>query len=116
MMPRRAASEIEPMTVTGIAIMRGHYDPHAIVVAVPVAQVIVKISDGKLLESGHAERDREAERISAAVVQVLESAGAKGIQAIHVDYIRPTSSSKPKVIDSIDFRKSPDGKFLKDMT
>ena len=99
-----------------VAVTTG-YDPSTILVAVPVAQVIVKISNSKLLQSGHAARDREAEAISAAVVQVIESAGpAKSIQAIHIDYIRPTDSSKPEVIDSIDFRKNPDGKFLKDVT
>lgn len=89
------------------------YGPDAVEVSVAGAQVVVNITDARLLGADHSARDAEAAKVSVSLAGALGSgAEAAAIQAIHVNYL----GSDRKLVDGIDFRRSPDGKFLKDIT
>jgi hypothetical protein len=93
------------------------YEASAVDVTIGSAQVVVTISDSKLLAADHAARDAEAATVSAAVARVIESPGAaSAIQAIHIDYAKRNAGSAATIIDAIDFRKNPEGRFAKDIT
>lgn len=89
------------------------YAPGAVQVTATGAQVIVNITDSRLLDADHAARDAEAAKVSGSLASAL-GAGAAGaaIQAIHVNYL----DRGGKVVDGIDFRRSPDGRFVRDIT
>jgi len=99
------ASELQKSVIAATA-----YGPEAVEVTIAGAQVIVNITDSRLLGADHAARDAEAAKVSGSLAGVLGSGAA--IQAIHVNYL----GRDRKLVDGIDFRRSPDGKFLKDIT
>jgi hypothetical protein len=93
------------------------YEASAVEVTIGTTQVVVTISDSKLLAADHAARDAEAATVSAAVARAIESPGAaSAIQAIHIDYAKRNAGSAATIIDAIDFRKNPEGRFAKDIT
>jgi len=93
------------------------YDASAVEVTIFTGQLAVNISNSKLLESDRAARKTEAAKISAATVKVLESGAAvNSIRAMQINYLSRAQASKPRVVDAIDFRKSPQGKFLMDIS
>ena len=89
------------------------YGRDAVEVTVAGAQVIVNITDPRLLGADHSARDAEAAKVSGSLAGALGSgAAAAAIQAIHVNYV----DSNKKIVDGIDFRRNPEGRFLKDVT
>ena len=93
------------------------YEASALDVMIATAQVVITISDSKLLAADHAARDAEAATVSAAVARAIESSGALSrIQAIHIDYVKRNAGAAATIIDAIDFRKNPEGRFAKDIT
>ena len=93
------------------------YEADFVNVTMLTSQVTIQIVNSKLLQQDHAARDAEAAKISAATARVVEAAGSAGsIQAIHIDYVTKDATAASKIVDAIDFRKNPDGKFLKDIT
>lgn len=64
-------------------------------------------------QSNHAGRDNEANVIGSTVSKVIAgSPEFRSLHTIRVQYVtRSTPGAAPKVIDTIDFRKSPRGSF-----
>ena len=67
--------------------------------------------NSSLNKAGHSARTTEAARIGPIVSEVLSGkADAGNIHTIRVQYLTG-SKTAPKVVDIIDFRKDPSGKF-----
>jgi hypothetical protein len=115
--PQASANAALAGDVRNAVVAATGYEASAVDVTIGSAQVVVTISDSKLLAADHAARDAEAATVSAAVARVIESPGAaSAIQAIHIDYAKRNAGSAATIIDAIDFRKNPEGRFAKDIT
>jgi len=103
---------------TAVATATG-YDLAFIEVTASPGQIIVQITDSKLLAGTHQERDAEATKIAYAVAKTTEAkANFATIQAIHVNYAKTDGkqSSPARISDGVDFRKDAAGHFTKDVT
>ena len=79
-------------------------------------QFVVTITNSHL--TSQTERENEANRIVATIVRsIAEKPELKGIQAIHIDYVkRDPGSEHTETVDGIDFRRDPDGNFRHHIT
>ena len=94
------------------------YDPAAVELTATHVQFIVSLVNSKLAAGPASPREVEASRITAAIAGVItEMPEFKGIQAIHIAYVsRKPDGTASRIIDGIDFRKDPQGKFQHHMT
>jgi len=91
------------------------YDATTIDVTATSVQIVVTVVNSDLNGSlaTHHERETEAAEIVGAVaVTLAKSPELAAIEAIHVDYVaRQPGSTHSDVVDAIDFRRNPQGKF-----
>ena len=94
------------------------YHPSEVELTATNVQFMVTLVNSKLVAGPASRRESEASRITAAIAGVIaEMPEFKGIQAIHVDYVsRKPDGSASRIIDGIDFRKDPQGKFQHHIT
>ena len=94
------------------------YDGAAIELSATKVQFVVTIVNSKLISRPSYQRENEARRIASTIARsVADKPEFKGIQAIHVDYVkRESGSGRTETIDGIDFRKDPQGNFQHHIT
>src|SRR5579872_3805794 len=76
-------------------------------------QFWVTIENSRLNDSTARQREAQAARIASTIAnKVKGDATFAGILGIHIDYVaRTKDGSHSDILDSIDFRKGPDGSF-----
>jgi phage terminase Nu1 subunit (DNA packaging protein) len=94
------------------------YDGEAVELTATKVQFVVTIVNSKLNGSPAAERENEATHIASKIASIIANKPEfKGIQAIHVDYVkREADSGHTQTIDGIDFRRDPQGNFQRHIT
>ena len=94
------------------------YDGQAVDLTATKVQFVVTIVNSKLIDRPAAERENEATRIASTIASIIsDKPEFKGIQGIHVDYVkREADSGQTQSIDGIDFRKDPQGNFQHHIT
>jgi hypothetical protein len=94
------------------------YDGKAVELTATKVQFVITLVNSKLVGRPTVERENEAGRIASAIAsKIADMPEFKGIQAIHIDYVkREPGSSRSQVIDGIDFRKDPQGDFQRHIT
>jgi hypothetical protein len=94
------------------------YDDRTVELSATKVQFVVTIVNSKLIGGTATERENEAHRIVMTIAHsIADKPEFKGIQAIHVDYVkREAGSGHTETIDAIDFRKDPDGNFRHHIT
>jgi hypothetical protein len=93
------------------------YDGRAVEVTATKVRFVITLVNSKLVDLPAAERENEASRIvSAIATTTTDKPEFKGIQAIHVDYVKRGADGHSRMIDGIDFRKDPQGKFQHHIT
>jgi hypothetical protein len=113
-----AAAESEPQLGTLQAIktailkITGYADA-TVVLALKASQFWVVV-DSSLNDGTARQREAQAARIVGAIADTLKGDTAyAGILGIHIDYVaRSEDGSHSDILDSIDFRKGPDGRFV----
>jgi hypothetical protein len=75
--------------------------------------VVVARIGSNMNESTHAGRDNEAKIIGSLVAKDISGAPSfKNVSTIRVEYLaRSASAGKGRLVDSVEFRKGPDGAF-----
>jgi len=92
------------------------YDAAAIELTATKIQFVVTIVNSKLNGQPSYQRENEAMRIATTIARsVAAKPEFKGIQAIHVDYVK-RESGHTETIDGIDFRKDAQGNFQHHVT
>ena len=83
----------------------------AIIVTWADSQFSVSIENSALNTSTHSARNSEAVTISDAVAAAaVNDPELAGLLGVHVEYVaREAGVNKPRVVDSIDFRRAPSG-------
>jgi hypothetical protein len=111
--PNTSLNEVKQAILTA-----NGYEPAAIELTATNVQFVVTLVNSKFISGPASRRESEASRIAAAIAGVIaEVPEYKGIQAIHIDYIsRKPDGSASRIIDGIDFRKDPQGKFRHHIT
>ena len=94
------------------------YEPAAVELTATKVQFVVMLVNSKLTSGPASRRENEARRITEVIAGVIaEMPEYQGIQAIHIDYVsRKSDGSASRIIDGIDFRKDPQGKFCHHIT
>ena len=89
------------------------YDGQAVDLTATKVQFVVTIVNSKLIDYPAAERVNEATRIASTIASIIaDKPEFKGIQAIHVDYMkREADSGHTQRIDGIDFLKDFSGQL-----
>ena len=94
-----------------------NYDAGQLELSLVGAQLVVRVTNSNLLEAGHPERDADAARIAHALEgQIAAHAELSKVQAIHVDYVAQETGGTASVRDSMDYRRNPSGRFVRDVT
>jgi hypothetical protein len=74
-------------------------------------RIVVTLINSSLMDASSMAREHEASKIASTVAKAIAPQPEfKSIQVIHVDYVKK-DGSKSHTVDSIDFRKDPDGNF-----
>lgn len=89
------------------------YATASVALAVRDNQFWVTIENSRLNDSTARQREAQATRIAGAIAsKVKGDTTFAGILGIHIDYVaRTQDGSHSDILDSIDFRKGPDGSF-----
>ena len=109
-------SERQPATLPAVkgAVLKatGYPDP-AVTLVLKGNQFWVTVENSPLNDGTARQREAQAARIASAIAtQVKDDPELAGILGIHIDYAaRSRDGSHTDVVDSIDFRKGPDGNF-----
>jgi hypothetical protein len=92
------------------------YDDNMVELTATKVQFVVTIVNSKLNGGTAMERENEANRIASTIAHsIADEPEFKGIQAIHVDYVK-REGAHMDTLDSMDFRKDPDGNFRHHIT
>ena len=94
------------------------YEGEVVELTATKVQFAVTIVNSKLISRPAAERENEAMRIASTIASTIaDKSEFKGIQAIHVDYVKQEADSgHTQTIDGIDFRRDPQGNFQRHIT
>jgi hypothetical protein len=84
--------------------------PDTVEIVVAANIVTVLRVNSNMNQSSHGGRDNEANAIAPLVSQAIAAAPLKNINTIRVQYVA-RSASADKVVDTVDFRKTPAGTF-----
>ena len=89
------------------------YPAAAVEVTATASQYVVTVVNSKLTSASGKEREAEATRIVAAIARTITgNADSRTILTIHVDYVsREQGGSGSHTVDTIDFRRNPQGAF-----
>src|SRR5579859_4852968 len=89
------------------------YAAASVTVALRDNQFWVTIENSRLNDSTARQREAQATRIADTIANKLKGDTTfAGILGIHIDYVaRAKDGSHSDILDSIDFRKGPDGSF-----
>ena len=91
-----------------------HYGEKDIELKYQARQFFVTVINSGLNKSPPVQRETEASQIVDAIArQIVDKPEFKGVLGIHVDYVaRNAGGSRTDVVDGIDFRKNPAGRFI----
>ncbi len=95
------------------AVAATGYDEASIEVKPGPHQLFVTVVNSKLVGASSAARVDEASTISSAVARVLAGRPEfDDVEVLHVDYVRrEQEGGRAEMVQAIDFRKDPDGRF-----
>ena len=94
-----------------------NYEPGQVELTASTVQIVVAVVNSNLLAAGHLDRDADAARIAYTLERQIEQRpDLARVQAIHVDYVARDGSGVPILKDSMDFRRSAAGRFVRDVT
>jgi hypothetical protein len=111
-----AESERQPATLPagkGAVLKAIGYSDPVVMLVLKDNQFWVTVENSPLNDGTARQREAQAARIATAIAtQVKGDPELAGILGIHIDYVaRSKDSSHTDILDSIDFRKGPDGNF-----
>jgi hypothetical protein len=114
----KAVAEARYGAVRHAVLSATKYDPALVEVTGMDVQLVVTIINSNLNAASRADRKLEAIAIASSISSAISHDPAlKGMQALHVDYIRLEMATKHRErVDGIDFRKDPQGQFKLHMT
>lgn len=100
-------------TIKAAVLKSTGYSDAAVTLAVRANQFWVTIENSALNHGTARQREAQAAKIADTIAaKVKGDAAFGGIVGIHIDYTaRRTKGSHSDIVDSIDFRKGPDGTF-----
>ena len=115
--PMSSASSVPAPTSTSLNAVRASISEaasptaSAVIVTWANSQLFVSIENSALNTSTHSARNSEAVTIADAIAAAaLNDPALPGLLGVHVEYVaRQVGASKPRVVDSIDFRRDSSG-------
>lgn len=116
---RLAQAQATPLDAVKTAVLAATgYDGTTLELAATDVQFVVTIVNSKLNDLSATERENEANRIVATITHnIADRPEFKGIQAIHVDYVRrEMGGGHTETIDGLDFRRDQQGNFRHHIT
>ena len=114
--PKAAPSALVTQLHRDIAAA-SNYDASQLDLDITGSQIVVRVINSNLLEAGHPDRDADAARIAHALEQqVATRAELARVQAIHVDYLAREAGGTSSLRDSMDYRRNPSGRFVRDVS
>ena len=114
----RVAVLIMPANLQAALITATGYTDGALEVSPGDHQITVTVINAALNAGNRPERQAEAARIAAAVArEIAQRPDLTEVLVIHVDFIRRTADSDDSgLIQAVDFRRQPNGRFVLHMT
>ena len=91
-----------------------HYAEQDLELKYQTSQFFVTVINSGLNQSPSIQRETEASQIVDAIArQIVDKPEFKGVLSIHIDYVaRSVGGSHTDLVDGIDFRKNPAGRFV----
>jgi hypothetical protein len=104
--------------IKGAILKTTGYADATVTLALKANQFWVTVENSPLNDGTARQREAQAARIASAIAtHVKGDAAFAGILGIHIDYAaRSRDGSHSDILDSIDFRKGPDGAFTHHIT